>query len=121
MGLYSCLEVNRDPLRRSIVCRPDCIRDRPGGYPTRRRHLDCCVDPDLVAFDEVIAGPQPGQLDELLAETGLHGTHQAVATRWPRSAAPEPAVAAQHFAFLVSTATCAPGCGVFLAGYRPAR
>ncbi|WP_353361551.1 hypothetical protein [Mycobacterium sp.] len=77
------------------------------------RHLECSIDPDLVAVDEVIAGPQRGQLDELLAETGLHGTHQAVATRWPRSAAPEPAVAAAHFAFLVSTATSAPGRGCF--------
>ena len=38
------------------------------------------IDPDLVALQEVIAGPDRGQLDELLAETGLHGTHQADAT-----------------------------------------
>jgi endonuclease/exonuclease/phosphatase family metal-dependent hydrolase len=60
------------------------------------------VDPDLVAFQEVIASPDRAQLDELLADTGLHGTHQAdamsytppftdryggtaVATRWPHS------------------------------------
>jgi endonuclease/exonuclease/phosphatase family metal-dependent hydrolase len=61
------------------------------------------IDPDLVAFQEVIQEPERAQLNELLADTGLHGTHQAdvmaytppyadryggtaVATRWPHSA-----------------------------------
>jgi endonuclease/exonuclease/phosphatase family metal-dependent hydrolase len=56
--------------------------------------------PDLVSFQEVIRGPDRNQLDELIAGTELHGTHQAdamsytpaysdryggtaVATRWP--------------------------------------
>lgn len=60
------------------------------------RHLN----PDLVAFQEVIDGDQRRQLDELLEGTELHGSHQAdalnyvppfveryggnaVATRWP--------------------------------------
>jgi endonuclease/exonuclease/phosphatase family metal-dependent hydrolase len=60
------------------------------------------IAPDLVAFQEVIQGPDRAQLDELLAGTGLHGTHQAdamryappfvdryggtaVATRWPHT------------------------------------
>ena len=33
--------------------------------------------PDLVAFQEVIRGPDRNQLDELIAGTELHGTHQA--------------------------------------------
>jgi endonuclease/exonuclease/phosphatase family metal-dependent hydrolase len=58
------------------------------------------LDPDLVALQEVLATPERNQLDELLAGTDLHGTHQArtlayeprwadryggsaVATRWP--------------------------------------
>jgi endonuclease/exonuclease/phosphatase family metal-dependent hydrolase len=58
--------------------------------------------PDLVAFQEVIRGPDRNQLDELTAGTELHGTHQAdamsytppysdryggtaVATRWPHT------------------------------------
>ena len=60
------------------------------------------LDPDLVAFQEVISGPDRSQLDELIAGTDLHGTHQAdamsytppysdryggtaVATRWPHT------------------------------------
>jgi endonuclease/exonuclease/phosphatase family metal-dependent hydrolase len=60
------------------------------------------IAPDLVAFQEVIRGPDRNQLDELLAGTDLHGTHQAdamsytppysdryggtaVATRWPHT------------------------------------
>jgi endonuclease/exonuclease/phosphatase family metal-dependent hydrolase len=60
------------------------------------------IAPDLVAFQEVIQGPDRNQLDELLAGTDLHGTHQAdamsytppysdryggtaVATRWPHT------------------------------------
>jgi endonuclease/exonuclease/phosphatase family metal-dependent hydrolase len=60
--------------------------------------------PDLVAFEEVIQTPDRNQLQELLHETGLHGTHQldvmpsaspwveqyggsAVATRWPHRVA----------------------------------
>jgi endonuclease/exonuclease/phosphatase family metal-dependent hydrolase len=60
------------------------------------------IGADLVAFQEVIRGPDRNQLDELLAGTELHGTHQAdamsytppysdryggtaVATRWPHS------------------------------------
>ncbi|MGW5644695.1 endonuclease/exonuclease/phosphatase family protein [Saccharopolyspora sp. NPDC003752] len=60
------------------------------------------LDPDLVAFQEVVQTPERKQLDELLAGTGLHGTHQsdvmsyeppwidryggsAVATRWPHA------------------------------------
>jgi endonuclease/exonuclease/phosphatase family metal-dependent hydrolase len=59
--------------------------------------------PDLVAFQEVIRGPDRNQLCELVAGTELHGTHQAdamsytppyadryggtaVATRWPHTA-----------------------------------
>ncbi len=34
------------------------------------------IDPDLVAFQEVIHAPDRVQLNELLADTGLHGTHQ---------------------------------------------
>lgn len=58
------------------------------------------LDPDLVALQEVLHGPDHRQLDELLAGTRLHGTHQeeamaytpafadryggsAIATRWP--------------------------------------
>lgn len=58
------------------------------------------LDPDLVAFQEVLREPGRDQLAELLSGTGLHGTHQAdalayrppfadsyggnaVATRWP--------------------------------------
>jgi endonuclease/exonuclease/phosphatase family metal-dependent hydrolase len=58
--------------------------------------------PDLVAFQEVIRGPDRNQLDELIAGTELHGTHQAdamsytppysdryggtaVASRWPHT------------------------------------
>ncbi|MEN3320436.1 MAG: hypothetical protein V7643_3838 [Mycobacterium sp.] len=60
------------------------------------------IDPDLVAFQEVIADPDRAQLDELLADTALRGTHQAdamsytppfadryggtaVASRWPHT------------------------------------
>jgi endonuclease/exonuclease/phosphatase family metal-dependent hydrolase len=60
------------------------------------------IDPDLVSFQEVIQDPNRAQLNELLADTGLHGTHQseamaytppfadryggtAVATRWPHA------------------------------------
>ena len=60
------------------------------------------IDPDLVSFQEVVATPDRHQLDELLAGTELHGTHQAdamsytppfadryggtaVATRWPHT------------------------------------
>jgi endonuclease/exonuclease/phosphatase family metal-dependent hydrolase len=60
------------------------------------------IDPDLVSFQEVIQDPDRAQLNELLADTGLHGTHQseamaytppfadryggtAVATRWPHA------------------------------------
>ena len=60
------------------------------------------IGPDLVAFQEVIRGPDHNQLDELLAGAELHGTHQAdtmsytppysdsyggtaVATRWPHN------------------------------------
>jgi endonuclease/exonuclease/phosphatase family metal-dependent hydrolase len=56
--------------------------------------------PDLVSFQEVFKSPDHSQLDELIHDTGLHGTHQAdvlrtvpphadrfggsaVATRWP--------------------------------------
>ena len=56
--------------------------------------------PDLVSFQEVANSPERSQLDELIHDTGLHGTHQAgvlptmpphadhfggnaVATRWP--------------------------------------
>ena len=56
--------------------------------------------PDLVSFQEVARSPERSQLDELIHDTGLHGTHQAdvlrstpphadrfggnaVATRWP--------------------------------------
>jgi endonuclease/exonuclease/phosphatase family metal-dependent hydrolase len=56
--------------------------------------------PDLVSFQEVVQSPERSQLDELIHDTGLHGTHQAdilrsapphadrfggnaVATRWP--------------------------------------
>ena len=56
--------------------------------------------PDLVSFQEVVPSPDRSQLDELIYDTGLHGTHQAdvlhsipphadrfggsaVATRWP--------------------------------------
>jgi endonuclease/exonuclease/phosphatase family metal-dependent hydrolase len=62
------------------------------------------IAPDLVAFEEVIQSPERKQLEELLQETGLHGTHQAdvmaspppwadhyggsaVATRWPHRVA----------------------------------
>jgi hypothetical protein len=62
------------------------------------------LDPDLVAFEEVIQTPERNQLEELLAGTDLHGTHQvqvmassppwvdiyggsAVATRWPHRVA----------------------------------
>jgi endonuclease/exonuclease/phosphatase family metal-dependent hydrolase len=48
------------------------IPDRPTINTELRRN-----DPDLVAFQEVAAGPERGQLHELLAETGLHSTHQA--------------------------------------------
>jgi endonuclease/exonuclease/phosphatase family metal-dependent hydrolase len=58
--------------------------------------------PDLVSFQEVIQSPEHVQLEELLADTELHGTHQAdvmayappfadryggtaVATRWPHT------------------------------------
>jgi endonuclease/exonuclease/phosphatase family metal-dependent hydrolase len=58
--------------------------------------------PDLVSLQEVIRGPDRNQLDELIAGTDLHGTHQAdalsymppysdryggtaVATRWPHT------------------------------------
>src|SRR6266545_136630 len=58
------------------------------------------IDPDVVAFQEVVQTPDVRQLDDLLAGTGLHGTHQAdvlsyvppfveryggsaVASRWP--------------------------------------
>lgn len=60
------------------------------------------IEPDLVSFQEVVATPDRNQLDELLAGTGLHGSHQAdamsytppfadryggtaVATRWPHT------------------------------------
>lgn len=60
------------------------------------------IDPDLVALQEVIADPDRAQLDELLADTALRGTHQAdamsytppfadryggtaVASRWPHT------------------------------------
>ena len=60
------------------------------------------INPDMVSFQEVISDPDRAQLDELLADTGLHGTHQAdvmaytpphadkyggtaVATRWPHT------------------------------------
>jgi endonuclease/exonuclease/phosphatase family metal-dependent hydrolase len=60
------------------------------------------IEPDLVSFQEVVAGSDHHQLDELLADTELHGTHQAdamsytppftdryggtaVATRWPHT------------------------------------
>jgi endonuclease/exonuclease/phosphatase family metal-dependent hydrolase len=60
------------------------------------------IDPDVVAFQEVLCSADGRQLDELLEGTGLHGTHQAqamtytppfadayggsaVATRWPHS------------------------------------
>ncbi|KRQ95586.1 hypothetical protein CQ12_03050 [Bradyrhizobium jicamae] len=56
--------------------------------------------PDLVSLQEVAKSPESSQLDELIRDTGLHGTHQAdvlrtmpphadrfggnaVATRWP--------------------------------------
>ncbi len=58
------------------------------------------IDPDVVAFQEVLHTTERRQLDELLVGTNLHGTHQAqamtyappfadryggsaVATRWP--------------------------------------
>jgi endonuclease/exonuclease/phosphatase family metal-dependent hydrolase len=58
--------------------------------------------PDLVSLQEVVRGPDRNQLDELIAGTDLHGTHQAdalsymppyadryggtaVATRWPHT------------------------------------
>jgi endonuclease/exonuclease/phosphatase family metal-dependent hydrolase len=57
------------------------------------------IDPDVVAFQEVLYTTERRQLDELLVGTNLHGTHQAqamgytppfadhggsaVATRWP--------------------------------------
>jgi endonuclease/exonuclease/phosphatase family metal-dependent hydrolase len=58
------------------------------------------LDPDIVALQEVVHSDERHQLDELLAGTGLHGTHQAevmaytpafadryggsaVATSWP--------------------------------------
>ncbi|WFU13868.1 endonuclease/exonuclease/phosphatase family protein [Bradyrhizobium sp. CB3481] len=60
----------------------------------------CKLAPDLVSFQEVVQSPERSQLDELIHDTGLHGTHQAgilrsappyadrfggnaVATRWP--------------------------------------
>lgn len=60
------------------------------------------IDPDLVAFQEVVQTEQNMQIDELLRDTNLHATHQAsamryappwieryggtaVATRWPHS------------------------------------
>jgi endonuclease/exonuclease/phosphatase family metal-dependent hydrolase len=60
------------------------------------------IAPDLVSFQEVVATSDRKQLDELLAGTELHGTHQAhamaytpqysdhyggtaVATRWPHT------------------------------------
>ncbi|KRR22480.1 endonuclease/exonuclease/phosphatase family protein [Bradyrhizobium retamae] len=56
--------------------------------------------PDLVSFQEVVKSPDHSQLDELIHDTGLYGTHQAdvlrtvpphadrfggsaIATRWP--------------------------------------
>jgi endonuclease/exonuclease/phosphatase family metal-dependent hydrolase len=62
------------------------------------------IEPDLVAFEEVIHSPERNQLEELLQGTGLQGTHQAdvmasappwadrygasaVATRWPHRVA----------------------------------
>jgi hypothetical protein len=73
------------------------IPDRPTINAELRRN-----DPDLVAFLQVVAGPERGQPHNLLAETGWHGTHQAdamsytppftgrhgataVATRWPHA------------------------------------
>lgn len=35
------------------------------------------IEPDLVSFQEVISRPDRNQLDELLAGTELHGTHQS--------------------------------------------
>jgi endonuclease/exonuclease/phosphatase family metal-dependent hydrolase len=60
------------------------------------------IEPDVVSFQEVVATSARNQLDELLAGTELHGTHQAdamsytppftdryggtaVATRWPHT------------------------------------
>lgn len=60
------------------------------------------IAPDLVSFQEVVRSPERNQLDELLAGTELHGTHQgdamsyappwsdryggtAIATRWPHT------------------------------------
>jgi endonuclease/exonuclease/phosphatase family metal-dependent hydrolase len=60
------------------------------------------IAPDLVSFQEVVRSPERNQLDELLAGTDLHGTHQseamsyappwsdryggtAIATRWPHT------------------------------------
>jgi endonuclease/exonuclease/phosphatase family metal-dependent hydrolase len=60
----------------------------------------CRLAPDLVSFQEVVKSPDHSQLDELIHDTGLHGTHQAdvlrtvpphadrfggsaIATRWP--------------------------------------
>jgi endonuclease/exonuclease/phosphatase family metal-dependent hydrolase len=62
------------------------------------------LDPDLVSLQEVIHSPGCNQLDALIHDTGLHGTHQAdilritpphadrfggtaVATRWPHGVA----------------------------------
>jgi len=73
------------------------------GDPRRQEILNAelrRLDPDLVSFQEIVQGPERDQLAELLAGTGLHGTHQAqtlayappfsdryggtaVATRWP--------------------------------------
>ena len=35
------------------------------------------IDPDVVAFQEVLYSAERRQLDELLEGTSLHGTHQA--------------------------------------------
>jgi endonuclease/exonuclease/phosphatase family metal-dependent hydrolase len=75
------------------------------GDPRRTKSINTelrRIDPDLVAFQEVIQARDRAQLNELLADTGLHGTHQsdamaytppfadryggtAVATRWPHA------------------------------------
>jgi AefR-like transcriptional repressor, C-terminal domain len=85
------------------------------------------IAPDLVSFQEVISRSDRNQLDELLAGTELHGTHQADAMSYAPpyyEQAParmlaaftecfgrlhdrgllhvhEPALAAEHFAFLI--------------------
>jgi endonuclease/exonuclease/phosphatase family metal-dependent hydrolase len=43
------------------------------------------IGPDLASFQEVIRRPDRDQLDELLAGTGLHGTHQADAMSYTPS------------------------------------